>query len=340
VTDLEEIVEPGTPILLDEAQHLDEAGLLVKGLIDGGAPGPVYVTGSSSFHLLARTRESLAGRAVRLEMHPFSLAELADELAAPGPPALRRARIREIALRHAVIGGYPTAWLADEPDLVLDELLNAFVLRDASDLFRIDDLGAFRRLIHLVASQAGDIVNLTEWASLCEVSRRTIGRYLDLLEETHVLFTLRPFTGGRRAEATGRPKVYFRDPGLRLAALGAPFTAWAERPDQGRLLESWVAAELRKRVHPLRPSEELLFWRTRSGAEVDFVLRNGDELLAIEVKATALRRPTISRGARSFVDAYRPAQLLVVHTGQDMDTDVDGVPVRFRGPEALAGQLY
>ena len=68
--DLRALVQPGTPILLDEAQHLDEAGLLIKGLIDSGVPGPLYVTGSSSFHLLARTRESLAGRAVRAEMHP------------------------------------------------------------------------------------------------------------------------------------------------------------------------------------------------------------------------------------------------------------------------------
>ena len=236
------------------------------------------------------------------------------------------------------MGGYPAAWLAEDPELILDELLNAFVLRDASDLFRIDDLSAFRRLIHLVAGQAGDVVNATEWASHCEVSRNTVQRYLSLLEETHVLMSLRPFAGGRRAEATGRPKVYFRDSGLRLAAVGGPHTPWRGRPDAGRLLESWVAAELRKRVDPLRPSEELMFWRTRSGAEVDFVLRRGDELLAVEVKARALRRPTISRGARSFLEAYRPARMVVVHAGGDLETHVAGTDVLFRGPEWLAAE--
>ena len=337
--DLREIVPPGVPVILDEAQHLDDAGLLVKGLIDSGVPGPVYVTGSSSFHLLARTRESLAGRASRAEMHPLSLAELVEEEVSTLPPALARARSREVALRQAVVGGYPRAWLSDEPALVLDELLNAFVLRDASDLFRIDDLAAFRRLIRLVAGQAGDVVNLTEWASLCEVSRGTVRRYVDLLEETHILVIVRPFAGGKRAEATGRPKVYFRDPGLRLAALGDRFLPWTERTDRGRVLEGWVAAELRKRVHPLRPSEELLFWRTRSGAEVDFVVRRGDSLVGIEVKAQALRRPTVSRGVRSFVEAYEPRHILVIHTGSDMETTVGDTRVLFRGPEQLLTAL-
>lgn len=334
--DLRDLVQPGTPILLDEAQHLDEAGLLIKGLIDSGVPGPLYVTGSSSFHLLARTRESLAGRAVRAEMHPLSLHELAGTLPIGLPPALRQVRLRELALRQAVVGGYPAVWLAEEPDLLLDELLSAFVLRDASDLFRIDNLAAFRRLIRLLAGQAGDVVNLTEWAASCEVSRGTVGRYLDLLEEMQVVQVLRPFAGGRRAETTGRPKVYFRDPGLRLAALGAPLSSWERRSDRGKLLESLVAAELRKQVHPLRPGEELMFWRTRSGAEVDFVVRRGDDLFAIEVKAGALRRPKISRSLRSFVDAYAPKLALVIHTGEPMDERLGSTEILFRGPDLLA----
>jgi len=69
---------------------------------------------------------------------------------------------------------------------------------------------------------------------------------------------------------------------------------------------------------------------------VDFVLRSGEVLLAIEAKAAALHLPTVSRGARSFIEAYRPAGMLVIHTGQDTDTEVAGVPVRLRGPEVLA----
>lgn len=336
--DLRDLVAPGTPILLDEAQHLDDAGLLVKGLVDSGVPGPLYVTGSSAFHLLARTRESLAGRAVRSQMHPLSLAELAATLPAL-PPALARIRTRELALRQAVVGGYPAVWLSESPELLLDELLNAFVLRDASDLFRIDDLTAFRRLIRLLAGQAGDVANLTEWAAICEISRGTVGRYLELLEQIHVVQVLRPFAGGRRAESTGRPKVYFRDPGLRLAALGARLEPWERRTDQGRILESQVASELAKQVHPLRPGEELMFWRTRSGAEVDFVVRRGDDLVAVEVKAGALRRPRISRSLRSFVEAYSPPRAVVIHTGEPMEERLGATEVLFRGPEILAQPL-
>jgi len=333
--DLEELLEPGVPVLFEEAQHLAEAGLLLKGLVDRGIPNPLYVTGSSSFHLRARTRESLAGRAVRPLLHPLSLAELADDEVPPLAPAVRRMRLRSLALRHAVTGGYPEAWLSDRADLVLARLLDAFVLRDASDLYRVQHLDALRTLLRLVAGQAGDLVNASEWSSICGVARGTVVNHLDLLRESHVLFTVRPFAGGRRAEVTGRPKVYFSDPGLRHAVVGdhSPFEG---RQDRGRVLESWVAAELRKRLSPLAPGDVLHFWRSRSGAEVDFVFRQSGDLVGLEVKAGELKRATLSRSSRSFIEAYEPARFYVLNLGIEHAERLGSTDVSWVGPELLA----
>ena len=85
----------------------------------------------------------------------------------------------------------------------------------------------------------------------------------------------------------------------------------------------------------LRLLDEVFFWRSKNGAEVDFVVRRMDRLLAIEVKAGQPRRPTVSRAARSFISAYEPACFGVINAALRLDTEVDGVQVRFRRPWEL-----
>ena len=334
LADLRGLVTPDTPVFIDEAQHLGEAGLLIKGLIDGGLPNPLFVTGSSSFHLRALTRESLAGRAARYVLHPFSLAEI-GAVETDQPPLLRVRTLRQAALRQAVDGSYPEVWFSADARRVLSQLVEAFVVRDASDLFRIQHLEAFRRLLSLLAGQAGNLVNASEWANVCDVSRGTVVNYLDILQECNVAHIVRPFVGGKRAELTSRPKLYLCDNGIRNV-LARQLTPFSERVDRGVLLESWVGAELRKRLDPLHPMDELRFWRTGSGAEVDFVLTRPDGLVGIEVKATEMRRPRLSRSARSFIEAYAPARFVVLNLGHVGQDRIGATEVRWIGPEWLA----
>jgi predicted AAA+ superfamily ATPase len=332
--DLADLVEPRFPLFIDEAQHLPDAGLLIKGLIDGGLPNTIYVTGSSAFHLMARTRESLAGRASRALMHPLSIEET-TAAAGRQAPAIRAALAREQALRHAVVGGYPEVWTSGAPEKTLSHLLEAFVLRDASDLFRIQHLGAFRKLLLLVAGQIGSLVNVAEWASHCGVARETVDSYLDILVETHIVHRVEPFAAGKRAEVTHRPKVYFCDNGLRNI-VARQFGVFAERVDRGALLENLVAAELRKRLTPLSPLDVIRYWRSTSGAEVDFVVERPGGLVGIEVKAADMKRPALTRSARSFIDAYHPSRFVVVNLSLADDARIGGTRVEWRPVETLA----
>ena len=149
------------------------------------------------------------------------------------------------------------------------------------------------------------------------------------------MYTAAPFSGGKRAELTSRHKVYFVDTGLRNGLLNRmePFDL---RLDRGPLFENWVGSELRKHLSPLLPGDELRFWRSRSGAEVDFVIPRPDQLLAFEVKATAMRRTKLSRSARSVIDAYAPARFYVVNLALTHTEVVNGTEVRWVPPEALA----
>ncbi|MBW2264080.1 MAG: ATP-binding protein [Deltaproteobacteria bacterium] len=310
VRGLEEELPSVRTLFIDEAQHLDEAGLVVKGLVDARRDLDIIVTGSSSFHLMARTRESLAGRAIRRVLLPLSIGEIVSHRA-PATPAARRELAIETSRKLMVQGGYPGVWTSSSPARLLSDLMEAYVYRDASDLFRIRRPDAFRRLLQLAAGQVGQMVNLSEWASILGVSASTVRQYLEILEETWVVRLLPAFAGGRRAEITSAARVHFYDPGLRNAVLGA-FDDPATRPDRGPLLEALSFSEI---VKVLPTSWSLHYWRSKGGAEMDFVLAHGRRIVAIEVKS----RPRTTRSSRSFIEAYEPEHLLLV-TSDDLSS--------------------
>jgi len=335
LADLEPFLSPLVPLFFDEVQHLEEAGLFFKGLVDRRIGVPVLVTGSSSYHLGARTRESLAGRATRTRLLPFSLAEVCQDLE-NRPRGVRERLTQERFERHVVVGGYPEVWLSEEPKVLLTDLVQAIVLRDASDLHRISRPDAFRRLLQLLSGQVGDLVNLSEWASILGISRETVASYLEILESAHVAVRVPPFAGGKRAEVTSRSKIYLVDNGVRNQLVG-DFRPLDERTtDAGPVLEGWVFTELWKL---LPEGATLHFWRSASGAEVDFVVARGEEVVGIEVKAGALRRPNLPRAARSFLDAYRPRVFFLVNTGFEGEDEVRGSKVEWIRPWRLAERV-
>jgi predicted AAA+ superfamily ATPase len=218
---------------------------------------------------------------------------------------------------------------------VLGGLIEAFLDRDASDFFRIRRPDAMRKLLHLAAGQVGSLVNLTEWASLTGVSRETVQEYLEILANSHLVHLVPVFAGGRRAELTATPKVFLVDTGIRNA-LVRDFRPLDERQDAGATLENWVYGELVKNVGP---SAQVRYWRTRSGAEVDFVVDDGSTPIGLEVKAAALRRPQLSRSARSFIEAYQPRRFLVVNRELEHEEVVAGTTVRWLRAETFGGDV-
>lgn len=337
LSDLDQLDIGSVPLFFEEVQALEDAGLFLKGLIDRRTGRPIYATGSSAFDLEARTRETLAGRAHRHLLLPFSIAELpVDAGGGPAPKGpLASLKRRRLALRMAVFGGYPAVLASPRPETELADLAEAFVLRDASDRFKIRHLGGFRKLVQLAASQIGNLVNFSEWASLAAISNDTVADYCRLLEDAHVLRLIRPFVGGKRAEITSAAKVYFLDNGLRNQIFGG-FQGLEERADRGVLLENLVFAELSKVLNPLL--DGLRYWRTKAGAEIDFVVEHQGRLLAVEVKAGDTRG-NVGRGHRSFLDAYSPERLLVVGQGEHPARDVGSTRVVFLGVEELGSAV-
>ena len=328
---LKDILRPETILFFEEIQHLEDAPLFLKGLVDLDRQRKIVATGSSSLVFQGRTRESLAGRARRTLLLPFSLAEVTTTLDSALVPAIREQKIAEFWDRLVVFGGYPESWFEAEPQETLRYLVEAFVLKDASDLHQIDRPSVFRKLLELAAADIGNLVNISAWSSLAQASRSMAMRYLAIAEEAHILRMVAPFAEGKRLEVTGTPKVFFIDNGLRNAVFGG-FAPSTNRADRGALWENAVYSELLKR---LRLLDEIRFWRSKGGAEVDFIIRRGGTLVAVEVKAGALPRPKLARSARSFIEAYCPACFAVINADLRHDMEVDGTPIHFLTPADL-----
>ncbi len=326
-------------IFIDEIQHLEEAGLFVKGLIDARLNLPIFITGSSAFHLMSKTRESLAGRATRQRLLPFSMSELMGH-AHPANPVAARHTGDQIVAHQLIYGSYPAVYLAKNPDeknMLLNDLVEALILKDVSDLFRIKRVDAFRKLLTLLAGRIGQMVNFSELASICQVDVGTIRSYVEILEESHVVKIVPPFAGGKRREIIGAPKVFFLDNGIRNQLLNNFSPALDLRTDRGQLLENWVFTEIYKSA-PL--PAVIKFWRSKAGAEVDFIIEHAGKSYGLEVKYTLLKQSKLSRSVRSFLDVYQPEKFALLNSSLEQKVNVADREVSFITPCELSRWLY
>ena len=318
-------------LFVDEIQHLEEAGLFVKGLVDAKLNKDIWVTGSSSYDLRSKTRESLAGRATRRRLLPFSLSELLKHADAVNPVAERQI-CKNIFAHQLIFGSYPAVYLSEEEDqkrMILNDLVEALILRDASDLFHIKRVDAFRKLLTLLAGQIGNLLNISELAALCNVDVGTVNSHIEILEESHIVKKILPFSEGKRREITSAPKVYFVDNGIRNQLRNDFKTTVDLRSDKGQLFENWAFCEIYK-ILPFQ--DAIKFWRSKSKAEVDFVLEHAGRRYGLEIKSTPMKHPKLSRSMWSFIDAYGPDGFAVLNTNLDLSVDHDKGKIDFITP--------
>lgn len=292
-------------LVVDEAQRLPEAGRIVKGWHDARLPVKILLLGSSSLELLNHATESLTGRNEKLFLPPLlfeevirsrdwcpeamPLPDIADHFAKP---------VRSSLLQSLAFGGYPEAVTTADKPALLRNLSSDYLWKDILQTGLVKSPDLIKRLLMLLAHQAGSEISVNELATQLHMARQTIERYLDLLEQTWVIFRLPSFSTNPRKEIAKSRKIYFWDTGIRNALLGT-FSTDELRPDIGSLWENWVVAEAAKRNGLAGGSSELYFWRSRAQSEVDLVVRTGDRLRAFEIKWKG-RRPV----GRSFRAMY------------------------------------
>ncbi len=306
-------------VFIDEFQHARDGGRKLKFLFDHYS-SKILLSGSSSLDITSKISSVLAGRIFLFELLPLDFEEflsfhfpeaqsiikehLQEKKAIP---SALHAKLLNLLEEFLTFGGYPRVVVSsdrEEKIEALKNLLSTYLIKDIMGFFRITTEHSFLKLIKILALQTGGLLNFTELAGLTGLTLHKVKEYLAVLEETYIISLARPFFSNKRVELVKNPKIYFIDLGLRNYLI-KDFNPVKERADSGSLFENFIASQL------LKSGNELRFWRTKSGAEVDFVVEQGRQLLAVEVKSSSRGKP--GKSLLSFIKKYKPAKAFVVH---------------------------
>lgn len=289
-------------LFIDEAQRIPEIGINLKLLHDHLPDLRVIATGSSSLHLASRTQESLAGRAWPHTLYPIALCELGQQYNA--------FELREMLPERMVYGSYPEllslTGQRNKQDY-LRQLTTSYLYKDVLEISNIRHSSKLYNLLKLLAFQIGQEVSLSEIGTQLEMSKATVASYIDLLEQSYVIFRLKGFSRNLRKEVVKQDKIFFWDLGVRNMII-ENLNPLTERPDVGQLWENLMVAERRKWLAYQGALASVYFWRTYSGAEVDLVEESGGKLAAFEYKW----QPKRVRSPQTFLDTYPGSTFAVI----------------------------
>jgi uncharacterized protein len=291
--DLSQLAQSGQKlfVLIDEIQYLADPSSFMKLIADHHRYLKLIVSGSSSFEMKSKFKDSLVGRTVNFEIYPLSFREMLVFKGVPFVPGaaltkLKISQLQALYLEYALYGGYPKIVLTagvDRKERYLQQIIDTYIRKDIRDLAEIKDVGRFNRLLEVLASQSGSLLNVTELSNTCDLARQTVERYLFLLEQTYILRLVRPFSRNLRSEVFKNPKIFFFDTGLMQML-------WLKRL-QSELLGPVFETSLFSELVKLARVDLVTFWRTTDKNEIDFILKRPEGPLPIEVKIHFPRVP-------------------------------------------------
>ncbi len=270
-------------IFIDEVQRLDNPGLFLKSIHDLNLNLKIIVSGSSQLELKAKLKEFLVGRLRQLEIPRLTFSEIKQ--LSPNIP--KKSILENIML----YGSYPEIVKQnnfEEKKLLLNDIYKTYLQKDIADFAKIENIDAFNKLLILLASQIGSLLNIHHLSKTLRISSQKVTEYIDILEGTFIIKRLYPFFKNYKKEISKTPKIYFMDLGLRNLLL-ANWQALELRNDRGALFENLAFLELYNQ--DIYKIKHYHFWRTTNQTEIDFVIEEGTILKALEAKYSSLKNP-------------------------------------------------
>ena len=280
-------------VVVDEAQRIENVGIKMKLITDNFPDVQLVVTGSSSFELANKINEPLTGRKFEYELFPLSFNEMAEEHGL-------FAEIQKLPIR-LVYGMYPDVVCnpGDEKE-ILSQLTNSYLYKDILEWERIKKPDKIVKLMKALAYQIGDEISYNELSQIVELDKGTVEKYINLLEQTKIIFRLSSYSRNLRNELKFGRKIYFCDNGIRNALINN-FSDMEFRQDAGPLWENFMVSELRKYNHYTQNHCNTYFWRTTQKQEIDYIEEKDGKLTAYEFKWNPKKK---SRVASTFTSAY------------------------------------
>ena len=310
-------------LFIDEIQRLDNAGLFLKGIYDRNLPYKIIVSGSGSLELKEKIHESLAGRKRIFEIPTITFSEFINfktnyqfKNKIHDFFKFDKTLPETLLQEYLYFGGYPKVVLAntlEEKINTIKEIYNSYVEKDIQNLIHIEKTENFIHLVSVLSSQIGQLINRTELSQTLNIDRETLKTYLWYLEKTFIINRINPFFSNIRKELTKMPLFYFTDIGLRNYNRNQ-FVTPPDKTD-GFLFQNFIYQLLKE--SKMFNNSKINYWRTKDGAEVDFIAHLGNDIIPIEVKNSSLDNIELSQSIHSYITLYKPRKLYLINKTLD-----------------------
>ena len=306
VANYSRLLEGKKLLVIDEAQHIPNIGMILKLIVDTIEGIRVIASGSSSFDLHQQAGEPLVGRMSTLNLFPLGQLEYSKVEDFKTTQENREERL--------IFGGYPelsqySEW--KDKEAYLYQLMNDYLLMDILKVDGVRNSHKLYSLLRLIAFQIGKKVSLEELGRQLGMSKNTVERYLDMLSKVFVVYRISGFNRNLRKEIVKNNRWYFYDNGVRNALI-QNFNKLDLRADVGELWENYLAAERIKFQNYTQLHCTNYFWRTYDQQELDWVETEGDTIRSYEFKYNLNKSPKAPIG---WKNAYPEASFEVIHSG-------------------------
>lgn len=297
-------------LVIDEAQHIPDIGMILKLIVDSIDGIKVIATGSSVFDLSNNLGEPLVGRKNTMYLFPLAQIEFSEKE--------NYKKTIENLEQRLLFGSYPELeqyedWASKEE--YINEIINSYLLKDILIFDGIKHSNKIYDLLRLIAFQIGKEVSLLELATQLQMSKNTVANYLDLLSKVFVLFKVEGFSRNLRKEIVKSSRWYFYDNGIRNGIINN-FKTIENRNDIGELWENYLASERIKKQQYQKINTKNYFWRTYDQQELDWLEERGETLAGFEFKWNENRKAKIPT---AFAKAYPEATFEVINRSNYLD---------------------
>lgn len=323
-------------LMIDEFQYAEEGGQRLKLVYDTVPNLKIIITGSSSLDIKAQTGKYMVGRILTFHLYPFNFGEFLSAKDKrlekiyrqnnsglvkwlfrgrqfkfrPGKDAFSEEMTKRFE-EYCIWGGYPSVVISKtdmERKKVLNDMYSGYVLKDIKGLLELATDKNLLLLSQYLAAQTGNIVIYQNLSQVSHLDYRQMKKHLNILDETFICTEVRPFFKNRQKELSKNPKIFFYDMGFRNS-LVENMNSLDKRSDAGAVIENAVFVRLNELC---QGTKRINFWRTKAGAEVDFVLHSEGDVIPVEVKYSKFDKEKAPRGFLNFVEAFNPGRGIVL----------------------------
>ena len=283
-------------VVLDEAQVLKNPGGIIKLMVDTYPKIQILATGSSSFDLENKLGEPLVGRAYYYKLYPLSVEEILlnkEDL-----------DVEEILK----FGLYPEVFFSKNKEEDINNISSGYLLKDILSFEGIKKSDVLIKLLKLLALQIGNEVSFNEIARNLSVDRKTVEKYIDILEKCFIVFNVQGLSRNLRKEVSKNVKIYFYDLGIRNSLI-LNYNEINKRNDAGGLWENFCILERMKYREYNNIKANIYFWRTYTQKEIDYIEERDGKFFAYEIKwgKGKIVNPT------EFINNYSNSQFEVIN---------------------------